>query len=1067
VVEAIPEPVDLFISYARADEKFRAQLDRHLTVLRRRGVIKDWHDRRIGIGEDWGSSIDSALESAQIILALVSADYLASDYAYDVEMRRALDRHEAGEAHLIPVILRPANWADTPLGRLQALPRNGRPISQWRNRDEAFADVARGIEDVARSLRGESRLPSFSTTARRALTFAAAMLREDDAADPAKLRTAALLGALRASALEGMTPTTGDIVKLVLSRQTGGDAERTLAAAAAAAGLQLRGPEPEVLSIDTLSRTSAAALVDDAVDAQRRTGAQSVHLRHVLATGVDAAVPGEVLDELGVGMGELHDEWRASIARTWPQESANGWDTLLRDRLTPSGFELAGGFSTDAVDPTTAIPIERDHLGVRTYVTMLATVIADSRTHMPLSIGLFGEWGSGKSYFMGLLRGQVKALSKSGAAGYYENIAQLGFNAWHYADTNLWASLGQEIFEQLMGPANPVEKQRKALEREFMKRSHVRRELKAAARRAEETTARLRSELDKAASEQIRTARQLLKAVARTPTVQRQLDAAWSRLGIKDEADQARRLVAELQGTSTEYDELRQPLRAFGGRAAALVVAVVLVVGISALALDRWLAGGAFTALGTALAIALAITSRVHSGLHELRSAVSQIQAKPSAQLKALRRAEASQQALQAQLDDVTGRLGQLGRELAELSPGNRLYSFVSERAEGEGYRRHLGLISTIRKDFQQLVALMEDWRRRADTDEPGPLPIDRIVLYIDDLDRCSPSQVVDVLQAVHLLLALELFVVVVGVDPRWLLRSLQSKYGELLTATEDDQASGWQASPQDYLEKIFNIPFALTRMNSVNFKRLLGGLAVEGESDDERPRDESAPTGRNETDDQRPQIDDEGSSDEITVEPDSPVDMISRGKPAPPELRPLTDKELEMLSALAPLVATPREAKRLVNLYRMIRSTRDLSTASSFLGDEQHPGEYQAVVILLGILSGYGQLLNDVLNAPAAQAEPRVLGGLLHRDASTTWKEFAEGSKPQETKGEWRNEIVGKLEMETVRIWRAQHDGLGDATALVTLENLEAFQRWAPRIVRFSFLHSLSATESVTTHQG
>jgi hypothetical protein len=102
----------------------------------------------------------------------------------------------------------------------------------------------------------------------------------------------------------------------------------------------------------------------------------------------------------------------------------------------------------------------------------------------------------------------------------------------------------------------------------------------------------------------------------------------------------------------------------------------------------------------------------------------------------------------------VVARVGELGRELAELSPGQRLYGFVTERAASADYRRELGLISTVRQDFEQLIELMTDWRRAPD-DAAGRRPIDRIVLYIDDLDRCSPEQVVDVLQAVHLMVAL------------------------------------------------------------------------------------------------------------------------------------------------------------------------------------------------------------------------------------------------------------------------------------------------------------------------
>ena len=685
---------------------------------------------------------------------------------------------------------------------------------------------------------------------------------------------------------------------------------------------------------------------------------------------------------------------------------------------------------------------------------------------MPLSIGLFGEWGSGKSYFMGLLRGQVKTLADSGSAVYCENIHPIGFNAWHYADTNLWASLADEIFDQLAGPRNPLEHQRKAIERELIEEGSARKQLEAAVERGAQETAWLQAKVKEAEAARMGSARELLKAASKAPTFRRELNAAWRRLGVQgDEGEQARRLAEQLRGPSSENDDLRQVLRAFGGRAVITATVVVLLAGLVAFALGRWYAGGGLTGVATVIGIACLAVRWISSGFDKLRAIASEIQANPpdAEQLAALRQAETAEQVLQAQLDEVIERLGALGRDLTNLSPGRRLYTFVTERAEGQEYRSHLGLVSTIRKDFEQLVALMNDWRDRRDKDEEAPLPIDRIVLYIDDLDRCSPRQVVDVLQAVHLLLAFELFVVVVGVDPRWLVRSLQSQYAELLSAVDDTGAERWQATPQDYLEKIFNIPFALPRMSQGSFGQLLGTLARDGDHQDvERDAhvDGAPPGAEAMPHDLAEWSGTEPPPDEITVEPESPVHAISRGKPPRTEVRPMSDNELQMLTALAPLVGTPREAKRLVNLYRMIRATRDLSTASDFLGEGHQAGEYQAVAILLGMVSAYGQLLDDVLNAPSLDRQVR--GGLLNRKPATTWTKFVADSKPRHDTddGTWRNR-VGNLQPKAAPAWLAQYVGLTNATALVTLEGLNAFQVWAPRVVRFSFLHSLHSTET------
>ena len=132
----------------------RGELVKHLSLLQRQGVITAWHDRKITAGTEWAGAIDAHLQSAQIILMLVSADFMTSDYCYDVEMQRAMARHEAKEARVIPVILRPVDWQAAPFGKLQALPKDGKPITTWPNQDDAFVNVARGIRAVAQELTG-------------------------------------------------------------------------------------------------------------------------------------------------------------------------------------------------------------------------------------------------------------------------------------------------------------------------------------------------------------------------------------------------------------------------------------------------------------------------------------------------------------------------------------------------------------------------------------------------------------------------------------------------------------------------------------------------------------------------------------------------------------------------------------------------------------------------------------------------------------------------------------------------------------------------------------------------
>ena len=135
----------LTICYSHRDRGLRGELDKHLAMLRRTGVIEMCHDRRVGCGENLGRLFDAGLESADVILLLVSPDFLASDYCYDVEARRALERRKRRGACVIPVILRPCDWRVTLFGKLPAAPADGRPVTTWRNRDEAFLSVVKII----------------------------------------------------------------------------------------------------------------------------------------------------------------------------------------------------------------------------------------------------------------------------------------------------------------------------------------------------------------------------------------------------------------------------------------------------------------------------------------------------------------------------------------------------------------------------------------------------------------------------------------------------------------------------------------------------------------------------------------------------------------------------------------------------------------------------------------------------------------------------------------------------------------------------------------------------------
>lgn len=150
----MPTPVKVFVAYAHADEPFLLQVNVRLAQLRRDGLISVWYDREIEAGIAWRQKIIDELDAADVVLVLVSPDFIASDFGWETELTRAIQRHRDGDARVVPVILRPCEWKETPLGELQALPKHGLPIVKWENQDDALLDVATGLRRAISSLRG-------------------------------------------------------------------------------------------------------------------------------------------------------------------------------------------------------------------------------------------------------------------------------------------------------------------------------------------------------------------------------------------------------------------------------------------------------------------------------------------------------------------------------------------------------------------------------------------------------------------------------------------------------------------------------------------------------------------------------------------------------------------------------------------------------------------------------------------------------------------------------------------------------------------------------------------------
>lgn len=152
-------PLSVFISYSHQDRAFRMELETHLSNLRRQNVITSWYDGDISPGSEWESQISEHLNTNQIILLLISADFMASDFCYSIEMIQAITRHDANKARVIPIILRPTDWKGAPFAKLKVLPTDGKAVTRWSTHDDAFEDIVRGIREAIDDLVTKGTLP--------------------------------------------------------------------------------------------------------------------------------------------------------------------------------------------------------------------------------------------------------------------------------------------------------------------------------------------------------------------------------------------------------------------------------------------------------------------------------------------------------------------------------------------------------------------------------------------------------------------------------------------------------------------------------------------------------------------------------------------------------------------------------------------------------------------------------------------------------------------------------------------------------------------------------------------
>jgi hypothetical protein len=784
-----------------------------------------------------------------------------------------------------------------------------------------------------------------------------------------------------------------------------------------------------------------------------------------------------------------------------------------------------------------------DKLHVEEFAIRLAELIALRETKLPVAVGLFGNWGSGKSYFMNLIDKHLKKLSEETPEDWAKRAAKpnapllpdpeskgpwcweivpVYFNAWHYVDTNLWASLVSQIFESLFGHLKPkvdeLQKVQQLLEQASGATARAAEDLEIAKHEATKAQAELSAA--KTAREQQETVVEgmlqgLITLLPDIRDVEARKNAARV-LGVEQELqtfDELQKVVADAKTTAGRTKTFWNSFwgRGWTWRIGWLVVGVAAsYFGPKLLMHADWFKAGReylaeiFAAVAPVLSLITVAITKAKAALTKMEgweakareAQQRRLQEDPEVK-KAEENAQVAKKREQAALQRVAeaeARQKQLKEEALNLTPERRISRFIEQRAQSSDYRGQLGLVSLARRDFEELSNLFADekalkqWlaalkkveeeaeaesseaeaeavkasaekkvaeaaaakarserkkteaaaaKTEAEQLQKVSNSIDRIVLFVDDLDRCQPEKVVDVLQAIHLLLAFPLFSVVVGVDQRCLRQSLREQFKGLLTPDQQNVANGnhavladngeQPATPLDYLEKIFHIPFHLPPMEKQGFEDLITNLT--------KPREETS-TGSKETEiEALPEQKSENAVEKETVlaTPDvaampkehrtTPagfesefVDM-SAGKPsgekptvaAPPVTPgdkpaqesfkvaevvgsvPLLDWERTALKVYHPLIKTPRGTTRLLNTYRLVRAgISEGEDWKVFCGDEKVSGDFRLAMLLLAASAGCPAVARDWFTAlrPTDQDKslnPRELPG----SPSKEWIDF------------------------------------------------------------------------------
>lgn len=748
-----------------------------------------------------------------------------------------------------------------------------------------------------------------------------------------------------------------------------------------------------------------------------------------------------IVAEAGRSFELVRDLWYEFVTADSTHRSVEEWSAWWQEDNIPLPGPRRAGYATETDQGD-------DKLGVDKEARAFARLILDRDVQAPLSIGLLGDWGSGKSFFIEQIKKEIKELKQEDRPELYARVVEIEFNAWHASDSNLWASLVTNIFDEIWENVSPADDSRdpKAARERLQKQIE---QARGAVHEAE-TQVQLGQQALEMAESDLKQKREMLawdkyvKDVTFDKLKSLAKDAGWheSIQTINDVERTARSLAASGNRLRTVVSALLEKPLLHIALPTALLLAVMLAVWllVDVSTLHTWTAKltkllVTVAGLAGALAVPLRIARQRVDGLTnmldriqtEYEKKLSEVKQTDAAGAEVVERARRELESTEASVSEARAKLGELLNQQATLDPKRRLGAFLQERVQSTQYRSQQGIISLVHKDFCELSKYMKDLRESAanegavSTEKDAIQPFDRIVLYVDDLDRCRPAHVVNMLEAVHLLLALDLFVVVVAVDSRWLTRALEVYYHDLLTGADGKESDGLRVStPHSYLEKIFQITYALGPMNPVHFGdyvAFLAGEEAEGKAlakaatevefetlqttvaiPTEHAREPAGPVEPPKVDNAQAQHPD----DQTVPTTQRPFEARTVRPPSPPVR--IEKAEREFIGRLVPLLSTPRIAKRLVNVYRVIKAGKSAKELDEF----EREGRMTTCLLMLAILFGRPGIAAELLRtlherrAPFEDPNEPFIAALRKR--------LSPEDEPANVRDSWEN-LIGALE--------------------------------------------------------